>query len=232
MSQTDNLVGLTVKRLIEYIRIRKLRPGDALPKETELIRQLSVSRNVVREAISYLKGLGIITSRRGSAFKVAAIDPTVAFETLLSLANCISSDPKEIFQLRAMLELGSIGNAVLHASENQIGIIIRILDELEKMLAAGCSRREFILKETEFHMAIAEPANCRLLSVINNAIKQYFQMSVPDDSGQTNFQSEAGQANLEHRVLANAFQLRAPEIALLALHRHLQKLQRKFNAET
>jgi DNA-binding FadR family transcriptional regulator len=61
----QNTLADTVEgRLRQFIRKRGFHPGDALPKETELAAQLDVSRNVVREALSRLRMLGIVESRR------------------------------------------------------------------------------------------------------------------------------------------------------------------------
>ncbi len=60
-----NLASDAATALATSIRSGALQPGDRLPSETELARQLGVSRPVVREAIAYLKADGIVESRRG-----------------------------------------------------------------------------------------------------------------------------------------------------------------------
>lgn len=46
-------------RLREYLKQKSLKPGDPLPKEVDLAESLGVSRNVVREALSRLRMLGM-----------------------------------------------------------------------------------------------------------------------------------------------------------------------------
>ncbi|MCK7555515.1 winged helix-turn-helix domain-containing protein [Chitinophaga sedimenti] len=50
--------------LREYFAREAFKPGDPLPTELELAAALGVSRNVVREALSRFKMLGIIESKR------------------------------------------------------------------------------------------------------------------------------------------------------------------------
>ena len=55
------------------IRSGRLAAGDKLPTEASLVNQFSVSRTVVREAMSRLKSLGLIESRQGSGVFVKEI---------------------------------------------------------------------------------------------------------------------------------------------------------------
>ena len=47
-------------RLRDYLREKSFKPGDPLPKEMDLAESLGVSRNVVREALSRLRMLGMV----------------------------------------------------------------------------------------------------------------------------------------------------------------------------
>jgi GntR family transcriptional regulator, transcriptional repressor for pyruvate dehydrogenase complex len=49
------------------LRARRLNPGQRLPPERELAKQLGVSRNTVREAMSMLEVAGLLERRIGSA---------------------------------------------------------------------------------------------------------------------------------------------------------------------
>ena len=52
-----------VNALYRIIDDNTLHPGDQMPAERELMEQLGVSRNVLREAFHILEQRGIITSR-------------------------------------------------------------------------------------------------------------------------------------------------------------------------
>ena len=54
-----------VNALYRIIDDNTLHPGDQMPAERELMEQLGVSRNVLREAFHILEQRGIITSRQG-----------------------------------------------------------------------------------------------------------------------------------------------------------------------
>ena len=49
-----------VEKLYRLIDERKIQPGEQLPPERELIEELNVSRNVLREAFHVLESRGVI----------------------------------------------------------------------------------------------------------------------------------------------------------------------------
>ncbi|MDK2865635.1 MAG: GntR family transcriptional regulator, transcriptional repressor for pyruvate dehydrogenase complex [Thermotogota bacterium] len=55
-----------VERIKNLILTERLNVGDRLPTERSLAERFGVSRIIVREAISYLKAIGIVESRQGS----------------------------------------------------------------------------------------------------------------------------------------------------------------------
>src|SRR4051812_7340716 len=65
MNPRTNLAVDAATVLERSIRDGALPPGSRLPSETELARQLGISRPVLREAVTYLKADGIVESRRG-----------------------------------------------------------------------------------------------------------------------------------------------------------------------
>ncbi|QIQ03041.1 PLP-dependent aminotransferase family protein [Streptomyces liangshanensis] len=60
-------------RITVLVRSGRLRPGDAVPASRELALQLDVSRTVITRAYELLRAHGILTARRGSGTRVAAI---------------------------------------------------------------------------------------------------------------------------------------------------------------
>ncbi|MGX1567658.1 FadR/GntR family transcriptional regulator, partial [Streptomyces sp. NPDC055509] len=65
MSGPVRLADQVAATLSEEIESGRLAEGDRLPTEVELVRQLGVSRTVVREALSRLRNAGLIEPRQG-----------------------------------------------------------------------------------------------------------------------------------------------------------------------
>ena len=100
----------------DYILKQKLKPGDALPPEPQLMEELGVGRSSVREAVKWLQSLGIVEIRRGNGLYVRNVN----FDPVLeSLSYNMRFDPNmfaEVFQLRVWLESAAIENAVARIS--------------------------------------------------------------------------------------------------------------------
>ena len=70
-SGVPRYVGIA-DRLIGRIESGELRPGERLPPERELSRELDVNRLTLRQALGVLKDRGLIVQRQGSGTFVAA----------------------------------------------------------------------------------------------------------------------------------------------------------------
>jgi GntR family transcriptional repressor for pyruvate dehydrogenase complex len=62
---------VAAEQVLELISRLGLRPGDRMPTEQELARQLGASRTVVREAVKILSALGRVRAQRGRGLFVA-----------------------------------------------------------------------------------------------------------------------------------------------------------------
>ena len=57
------LVDQVEEKLLDYFKVMELKLGDPVPNEQELANALGVGRNVLREALSRLRMLGLIETR-------------------------------------------------------------------------------------------------------------------------------------------------------------------------
>src|SRR5690606_11824567 len=60
--------------LRNFFNEANLKPGDRIPKEVELAKALGVSRTAVREALTRLKLLGIVDSRKNRGMIITRPD--------------------------------------------------------------------------------------------------------------------------------------------------------------
>lgn len=83
-----------------------LKPGDKLPGELEFASKLGVSRNIVREAFSHLRMLGVVESRRNRGMILAEPRLFRRLGSIFALPILSDSTKAELVQVRAICEIG------------------------------------------------------------------------------------------------------------------------------
>lgn len=160
------LLYQTVQTAIQtYILENRLRAGDALPPESELARQLDVSRNSVREGIKALESLGILETQRGRGVFVKDF----SFEPLLdSLPYGLLFDQQaliDLLEVRRILEVGLIESAMQTISAAQLE---RLWQVVENMHASAGRDETFVEEDREFHRLLFESlGNKTLLKLLD-----------------------------------------------------------------
>ena len=115
-----SLAEEVVDTLTEQVRTGLLKPGDKLPTESALMQTYSVSRTVVREAISRLQAAGLAESRHGIGTFV--LDAGAARGLQVS-ARADAQDELAMIELRLAIEVESAGLAAVRRSTEQLRAI-------------------------------------------------------------------------------------------------------------
>lgn len=146
------LSGQIQREVMQLILDRKLRAGAPLPTEAELMEDLGVSRNSVREALKALQALDIVDIRHGYGTYVgeASLTPLVDGLTFRTLARPSddASALAEILQVREVLEEGLIRRVAGTLSEAELD---RLESVVTRMEAAGQEGGPFAELDREFH---------------------------------------------------------------------------------
>lgn len=131
-----------------------LRPGDRLPKESELAAELGLSRNSLREAVRALSLIRILDVRQGDGTYVTSLDPQLLLEALSFVVDFHRDDTVlEFLAVRRILEPAATAMAATRISEAQLDVLSSQLDALGRSprwrswspatwssTAASCSR--------------------------------------------------------------------------------------------
>ena len=133
------------------------RPGDRLPSESELTREYSVSRTVVREAIAILRADGLVEARKGAGVFAVEVKPAKELP-FNDLAVGRISSVIELLELRTVFEVESAGLAASRRSAVQVEAIVDAHRQIGDCLAAGLPTRD---ADFEFHLAIAQATQNR-----------------------------------------------------------------------
>lgn len=125
--EATTMADMVELRLRQYLKKKAFKPGDALPKELELAEALDVSRNVVREALSRLRMLGMIESKKKRGMVLTEPDILGGFERVMDPLLLDHKTLGDLFELRLVLEMGLADLLFVRKTKKDI-------DELESIV--------------------------------------------------------------------------------------------------
>jgi GntR family transcriptional repressor for pyruvate dehydrogenase complex len=138
--------------LIMEIKRGSFKPGDNLPSEAILAKQLNVSRTVIREAFARLKYDGLLDSKQGSGAKVTKRYKMRAFR-LDGVEQANTEEVRHLFELRIIVEGGAAAFAAKRRSDKDLEKLERYLKDMENAVRNGA---DGITPDVKFHQTIAE----------------------------------------------------------------------------
>jgi GntR family transcriptional repressor for pyruvate dehydrogenase complex len=154
-------------RIRRYIAEQQLQPGDRLPSEETLCVQLGVGRSALREALKGLEAVGMIESRRGAGNYVAQFDPARYMEYFAGSALVEALSVPELTEVRALLEVAWIKDAVARLTEADIADLRVAWEQMQEHAAQSLPYR---WDDFEIHRIIMRHVPNRLIPAILDAL--------------------------------------------------------------
>ncbi|MEX3556817.1 MAG: FCD domain-containing protein [Burkholderia gladioli] len=206
--------------LSEEIRRGALRPGDRLPTEVAMMKQLSVSRSVSCEAISRLQAARIVETRHGVGTFVLAPhnDATMQLPTA-DLSNML--DAMAVLEFRMDVEAASAALAAKRRTEQNLRLMQVALERFEAELQRGST--DTLAHDIEFHLQIAQANFVDVLSQLGRSVSlgsaelaEFDQIDV------------LRQVLDEHLWIYRAIERQEPDDARAAMRVHLSKSRERL----
>lgn len=191
-----------------------LMPGDALPSERELATMLSVSRNVLREALGILGQRGLVETRHGTGTYVSLPSSRQARDALVLLLNMGKVSLVELCDARLLIEPEL---AALAASrDDEAGR--ELLQAAWNALQTADDGEQHVAADLAFHGAIAGLANHAVLRALVDAVKEPVMRGMVLG---TKVPRAIEDSNLQHDAILKAILERDSEAARAGMHRHI-----------
>lgn len=203
-----------VERIVELLLSGQMKPGDKLPPELELMNLLEVSRPVLREALSALEILEVITrkTRDGTYFndKVGSHP----FSVMLALS---ADNLPAIIEARMALELGLVTIAAEKITDEQLEKLRKTID-----LIAESKDDNYGEIDKEFHRIIAESAkNSVVEGMINSLLITHNRTDREIRHRERDITVE------HHKAIYDALAKRDPHESFNQMYRHLNYVRQK-----
>jgi DNA-binding FadR family transcriptional regulator len=226
LERSPSLLHRVQEEVKGYILVNGLGPGDALPPEGELAKQLSISRNTVREAVKSLEGLGIVEARPGSGLFVKSF----SFDAIIdNLPYGLLFDAKSVtdfIEVRAHLEYGMVERVIRETTPEQLEALRAIVEEMRRAAEAG---QYDAAGDRAFHAALYQnlgnPVLLRVLDLFWLVVRrasELAQVIEPADPLET--------ARSHERIL-EALERRSAEEMRDAFHHHYDRWKLRLRSE-
>ena len=218
--ERKRLTDQIVEQLVLLIRSGKLKIGEKLPPERELMNQFGVGRSSLREAIGALLLTGVLTSRPWRGTYVSVSSDKLLPRTLGWRIATGSEKVEELIEARIILEQAMAGLSAARATEEDIAET-RHYNGLLKSIEEGKQKVAQVQADLSFHFALAKSSqNATLfgfLSEFRNLMLLWMQQTVRPESTY-----HLHDIIKQHDAILEAVEARDVERAQEALHRHLE----------
>jgi GntR family transcriptional regulator, transcriptional repressor for pyruvate dehydrogenase complex len=157
------------KRIVEQIRDTvlsgRLKPGDRVASEKELVVQFGVSKATLREALRVLEAMGLVEIRKGiqGGVFIAEVDMKTTIHSVMNFLHFKAVSIHDITMLRFMLEPSVAHMAALRLPMEEIRRLELMIDQTEDSDGA-------ISKDIGFHRYLARLSENPILILIMDFI--------------------------------------------------------------
>ncbi|MGX2997996.1 FadR/GntR family transcriptional regulator [Streptomyces sp. JNUCC 64] len=154
--------------------------GSRIPTEPELVEQLGVARNTVREAVRALAHNGLLDIRQGSGTYVAATSELAG----VMRRRFTDADPRHIAELRAALEPSAARLAAGRRTERDLKQLDALLSQREEAWASG-DAEAFVTADATFHLAVVAASHNDVLTAMYADLGEVLRDWLSRDVGPT-----------------------------------------------
>jgi len=207
----------------------ELSPGDKLPSVVELSAAYNVGRSTVREALSALKAMGLVSIRQGGGtFASAPERPPHPAATNPGLWTDRAHTLKKILEVRRVLESGCAALAARNRRDEDVAALSALLDAMAERLDDGAFSEQ---ADVRFHLAVAAATGNPMLLDMMQSLSERLHDSMRDTRALWFYAETSSAERLlrEHRAIFEAIASGDADEARQRMDNHLAKVEQVLN---
>lgn len=210
-------------QLEELILDGTLKIGDKVPSERQLSARLSVSRPVIREALTRLQSRGIIRTEHGKgSFVECMMKSSKQTSALIQVYSDHSNILFDLLEVRSALEGQAARLAALRATEKDLYQIKKAYDAMNDLQVDESNLKLAAKLDHAFHQSISEASHNAVLIHTLESLMQLMHDSVVVSVNNL-YHRDRAKARIDdyHRLIYNSIIDRKPESAEHAAIDHI-----------
>ncbi|PLC50196.1 GntR family transcriptional regulator [Pollutimonas subterranea] len=227
LSPTQSLTTPIAAWLKDEIEQQRLTPGSKLPSEKQLCEQFSVSRSVIREAVSQLKSEGLVSAQQGRGVFVNERGSRQSFR----LDPTRLDDEEDVGYVIELLIAIEVAAARLAALRHTLDDLKKIKRALVGMEYAIVHEQLGDAEDYAFHQAIVDAAHNPHFITLNEYLEQHIRRLIRKARSNT-AQQHQGLVECvqeEHHAIVRAIEARDPDAAASAAEAHLRNAAQRLS---
>jgi DNA-binding FadR family transcriptional regulator len=172
MKKDPTLTERTEQQILRYVTEKGYQLGDIFPKESEFAEILGVSRVVIREALSRLRMMGFIETKRKRGTILKSPDMFYGVKTIVNSGKLDMESLKDLYEVRIMLEIGMADFIFLRKTEESLNALDQIVAKEE---ATDVDDLETLVSlDIQFHTALYKMSGNKSLGTFQNLLNTLF----------------------------------------------------------
>lgn len=227
VGKSDSLATTVAKQLETEITSGRIKVGEKMPTEGALCDLFGVSRTVVREAITQLKSLGLVETRRGvgtTVIRAMSSESVFAY----SVDPTAIQDILHILEIRMSVETDACALAAKRRTEADLAKMEEHFLAFDQALVRGELARK---EDYQFHLAICQATH-------NPFFKQFYEQFnknvipranlVNSNVDQVASEEYLGKVRAEHEAILSCIRAQDADGARDAMYRHLNRAYLRY----
>jgi len=223
--------AIAAEQIIRAIKCGSFPVGSKLPSEFDLAEQMGVSRPSIREALSALQAVGLITSRPGSGNYVvktpSSEEEAAAPHLIENEAGCL-----EVMDARSILEPPVAAYVALKGTAEGVQQLQQVTAEMRERAQRG-EFADYFEADKAFHRALVSATDNRLImesiSPLVNTMDQKLYREFTHHYYLKNV-SDLEQVVDLHCEIVDAIARREPDIAAEKMSEHWRRMKEIWEA--
>lgn len=153
--------------------------GSRIPTEPELVEQLGVARNTVREAVRALAHNGLLDIRQGSGTYVVATSELAG----VMHRRFAAAGPRDIAEVRSTLESAAAKLAAERRTEKDLKQLDTLLRRREEAWESG-EAEAFVAADATFHLAVVAASHNDVMTAMYADLGEVMRDWLREDVGE------------------------------------------------